>query len=220
MKNSAQIIFYIFLISCFLFPNIIFAAKTVGDAPEMLSQTVDRTGISEGDISTMVGTSISLILSIVGTAFFILMIYAGFIWMTARGQEDRVTKAKNTIITAVIGLVIVISAYAITNLVMNAASPSANGTPTVNGGSPGTVGTAPGGSENGCCIDLVCATCDDLTSPFEGRWIPIFTTQEECQSAGENADDPSDKAFGSSPEFWQFDPNKSWEECQTWADEQ
>ena len=39
------------------------------------------------------------------------------VWMLARGEEDRITKARETIIAAVIGLVIVVSAYAITNLV-------------------------------------------------------------------------------------------------------
>jgi len=43
-----------------------------------------------------------------------LVIYGGFLWMTARGNEQQVTKAKDLIISAVIGLVIVLAAYAIT----------------------------------------------------------------------------------------------------------
>jgi len=44
------------------------------------------------------------------------MIYAGYLWMLARGNEQEVEKAKNIIIYAVIGLVVVLSAYAITRL--------------------------------------------------------------------------------------------------------
>ena len=42
------------------------------------------------------------------------MIYGGITWMTAGGNETTVTNAKKTITAAIIGLVIVISAYAIT----------------------------------------------------------------------------------------------------------
>ena len=46
--------------------------------------------------------------------FVILMIYAGILWMTAGGNEKQVEKAKNIISRAAIGLVIVVSAYAVT----------------------------------------------------------------------------------------------------------
>jgi len=43
-----------------------------------------------------------------------LMVYAGFLWMTAGGVEENVTKAKSLLMQAVIGLAIVLSAYSIT----------------------------------------------------------------------------------------------------------
>jgi len=46
-----------------------------------------------------------------------LMIYAGFLWMTARGAEEQVKKSQDIIIAAVIGLVITLSAYAISALI-------------------------------------------------------------------------------------------------------
>lgn len=51
-----------------------------------------------------------------GITFLGLMLYAGFIWMTARGNEQEVGKAKNIIIYAVIGLTVILAAYAITIL--------------------------------------------------------------------------------------------------------
>jgi len=56
-------------------------------------------------------------LSLVGVIFLVLMIYGGFLWMTAGGNSTQVDKAKNIIITSIIGTVIIAAAYAITNFV-------------------------------------------------------------------------------------------------------
>lgn len=66
------------------------------------------------DIPTAIGQIIGAVLAFVGIIFFVLMIYAGLMWMTARGNEEQVTKAKNLIGAAVIGMIIVFAAYAIT----------------------------------------------------------------------------------------------------------
>ncbi len=58
-------------------------------------------------------------LGFVGILFLVLMLYAGFLWMTAGGNVELVAKAKRLIVQAVIGLVLIISAYVITTTVMN-----------------------------------------------------------------------------------------------------
>lgn len=65
-------------------------------------------------LSTKVGSIIGLVLSFVGVIFLILMIFAGLTWMTASGNQEKVNKSKDLMINAVIGLVIVMAAYAIT----------------------------------------------------------------------------------------------------------
>ncbi len=67
----------------------------------------------------LISTIIQVALSFLGVIFLVLMIYGGYLWMTARGNEEQVTKAKNLITAAIIGLVIVISAYAISWLVIS-----------------------------------------------------------------------------------------------------
>lgn len=69
------------------------------------------------DINTSVSTIIKAALSLVGTIFLALSIYAGILWMTAAGNEDKVTKAKDIVTQAVIGLAVTLSAYAITAFV-------------------------------------------------------------------------------------------------------
>ncbi len=59
-------------------------------------------------------------LSFLGVLFLILMVYGGFLWMTARGNEDQVVKAKNLIIAAIIGLIIILASYAISYFVIDA----------------------------------------------------------------------------------------------------
>jgi hypothetical protein len=66
-----------------------------------------------------VGGIVGLLLSFVGVIFLILTIYAGLMWMTAQGNSGQVDKAKDLLINAVIGLVIVTAAYSITIFIGN-----------------------------------------------------------------------------------------------------
>lgn len=66
---------------------------------------------------------IKIILSLLGVIFFVLLIYGGFLWMTSRGNEQEITRAKNIMKNSIIGLVIVIAAYAITSIVWEIALP-------------------------------------------------------------------------------------------------
>ena len=56
---------------------------------------------------------------LIGVIFGILVIYGGYLWMIARGNEETVKKAINILQTAVIGFVIVVAAYAIANFVVD-----------------------------------------------------------------------------------------------------
>jgi len=80
-----------------------------------------NTEASEGNgIPIIIGKVVGALLAFVGVLFFILMIYGGFLWMTARGNEQEVTKAKDLIVSATIGLIIVLASYAITAYIGNA----------------------------------------------------------------------------------------------------
>ena len=83
---------------------------------EQLGNALSNTGL-ESRFEVSVGVVVKGILSLVGTIFLVLTIYAGILWMTAQGNEDRVAKAKNIIQAAVIGLFVVMAAYAITSFI-------------------------------------------------------------------------------------------------------
>lgn len=70
------------------------------------------------DLAGRIGAIVGIILSFVGVIFLILMIYGGFLWMTAGGESDKIKKAQSLITNALIGLVIIAAAYAITSFVL------------------------------------------------------------------------------------------------------
>ncbi len=78
----------------------------------------EATGLGNEDIRTTIAKIIQVALSLLGIIMVVIVIYAGFEWMTAGGNEEKVTTAKNRLGQAVIGLLIVLSAYAITNFVV------------------------------------------------------------------------------------------------------
>jgi len=74
---------------------------------------------SQSSVPKIIGNVVKAGLGLVGVVFLILMIYAGIRWMTARGNATFAENAKDTITRAVIGLIIVASAYAITSFVIS-----------------------------------------------------------------------------------------------------
>lgn len=100
-------------------------AQTVQD--KLLGQ-VDQTGAevfgadaaNQGDLVLLIGRFIRVGLSFVGLVLLVLFIYAGFLWMTAGGNEEKVAEARQLMQNGIIGLIIVVSSYAITEFVIQA----------------------------------------------------------------------------------------------------
>lgn len=96
-------------------------------------------GLSTSSVLDILGTLINVFLSLLGVVFLLLVLYAGFLWMTAGGDDKQVEKARKMLINATVGLVITLSAYAITTFIVNWIS---EGTGLGDGGgSNGTVST-------------------------------------------------------------------------------
>jgi hypothetical protein len=88
-----------------------------GGLSDMTNQVATGAGFGRVEIGYLIARIIQVVLGLLAAIFLILMIIAGFRWMTAGGNEEEVKKAKGTIKTTVIGLVIVLAAYAITYFV-------------------------------------------------------------------------------------------------------
>lgn len=75
---------------------------------------IKAAGLGTAPVAVVISDIIKVFLSFLGVIFIVLIIYAGFMWMTAAGAEDKITKAKTTLAAAIIGLAIILAAYAIT----------------------------------------------------------------------------------------------------------
>lgn len=121
----------IFILSFFIIifsVNFCFAADGLGNAFGGDGSPLDQAAGLDGagynttapvTVDKMISTVITTALSFIGVIFLVLMIYGGYIWMIARGNEQEVEKAKNIIIAAIIGLAVVLAAYAASWYIIN-----------------------------------------------------------------------------------------------------
>ncbi len=93
-------------------------AASLDDATTNLGSVADETGLESSDLEETIGKLIGILLSFLGIIFLLLVIYAGFLWMTAQGDPKQVDKAKSLLTQSVVGLVILLAAYAISTFVI------------------------------------------------------------------------------------------------------
>ncbi len=106
---------YLLVISLSLLPGAVLGQGNLGDAGDNLANVQKGIGGNvPTDVSVVVGNIIKTVLSLVGIIFLILTVYAGYLWMTARGEDEQVSKAKEIIKSSIAGLFVVVSSYAIT----------------------------------------------------------------------------------------------------------
>ena len=80
-----------------------------------------KAGIATGSsvsLQTMIGNILNVALGFLGILLLVYLLYAGFLYMTAGGDEKKTGEAKKIIINSIIGLVIIVSAYAISTFVL------------------------------------------------------------------------------------------------------
>ncbi len=118
------VIFFLAAIPVLAKPQFVSAAPSPvsQEALDQLNAAAGAKGANLGshtDPRIVVANIIKILLGIIGTIFLALTVYAGFLWMTAAGEEDNIKKAKGLLSSAVIGLGIILAAYSITYFVSN-----------------------------------------------------------------------------------------------------
>ena len=76
-------------------------------------------GEAASDPQTLVKQFVNIFLFAVGALSVIMLIWGGIRYTTSAGDSNKVTAAKNTVLYAIVGLVIAILAYAIVNMVID-----------------------------------------------------------------------------------------------------
>jgi len=102
-----------------LFPNLALADswelfKSINEELDPVAEIYDAPFGEPQDPRVVIVRIIFYALGFLGVVFLVLILYAGFMWMTAGGNEERVATAKKIISQATVGLIIVITALAVT----------------------------------------------------------------------------------------------------------
>jgi len=90
-----------------------------------VSGGLKKTGIASGygdkapALENVAGKVIQTIIELTGIIFIVITVYAGVMYLTAFGDETKVKKAKTMLVQGVVGIVIIVSAYAISTFVLS-----------------------------------------------------------------------------------------------------
>ncbi|MDD4290235.1 MAG: hypothetical protein PHH83_03065 [Patescibacteria group bacterium] len=124
MRKINQIIFtilIIFIFSFVLIPANAYASSGRNIVINGLNVTANTAGLQNGSTpKDMVTNILGYVLGFLGIIVFINIIFAGYQWIMAGGNEETISKAKNRIKNSVIGLIIIIGAYLITSNLFSA----------------------------------------------------------------------------------------------------
>ena len=117
-KHLKQFLILILLVVVLILPYFVFAEETsqtnglLGNLKEVGSGAFNP-DTNEYTAAEIAGSVVNVVLSLMGIIFISLMVYAGYLWMTDRGNDQSVEKAKKIITAAIIGIVLTVSSFGI-----------------------------------------------------------------------------------------------------------
>jgi len=76
-------------------------------------------GLGNKDPRLMAATILNVVMGFLGIVAVIIILIGGFKWMTAGGAEDKVEEARKLIMAGIIGLIIILTSFAIAKFVIN-----------------------------------------------------------------------------------------------------
>ncbi|MFA5124884.1 MAG: hypothetical protein WC473_03655 [Patescibacteria group bacterium] len=117
LKKLLASILVVVAMSMFALPVLVSAQEDVQSID--LDLIASTAGIEQGNLNSIIGGILNVAMGFLGVIAVLIILYGGFIWMTAGGEQDKVDKAKKMIYAGIIGLVIIFAAYAIAMFVMS-----------------------------------------------------------------------------------------------------
>lgn len=125
-KTAAKKIFFLFLLAGGMFLFRLVFAQDLG--LEVAENNFGGTlGESGTDLRSVIVNIINIALGFLGIVAIGIVLYAGFLWMSSNGEEEKVTRAKQILKAGAIGLLIILSAWTIVTFVISKISGSTNG---------------------------------------------------------------------------------------------
>lgn len=120
MRSLKKLIPLLLVVMSFAFAGYVSAVVDLNTPLNSAGEGMYGAGAAPGPdkMPEIIGKVIGVVLSITGVMLVIIIVYAGYLWMTAGGESDQVKKAKDWMLNAIIGLLICIVAYALSNFVI------------------------------------------------------------------------------------------------------
>ncbi len=143
INKKITVIFIVFLAVIFLLPHTALAQTEYG-----VNDLVDAgVNLTSGDIRTTIAAIINVFLGFLGVIAVVIILYGGFIWMTSQGNPEKIDKAKKLIVSAAIGIAIILASWAIAAFIIQEIGLGGSGGDGDDGGGGGYIGgTGLGGS--------------------------------------------------------------------------
>ena len=113
LRYQRSALMFLALIAGFIFAQHVFA-----QADEGLRQVGQVTGFFQQDPRLILAKIVRIALGFIGLIAIIIVLYGGFLWMTAKGNEEQVTKAKKVLTNGFIGLVIILMSYSFVSFII------------------------------------------------------------------------------------------------------
>lgn len=111
---SSVLLFGMFFVFSLCVPQVVSAQ----DASLGLAEVGETVNLGTIDLRTIIARIIQVVFGVLGTILLIIILYAGWLWMTSQGEEDKIAEAKNIIKNATIGLAIMLMAFSITTFII------------------------------------------------------------------------------------------------------
>jgi uncharacterized membrane protein (UPF0182 family) len=92
-----------------------------------VNQFEDELQLGNQNLQVTIARIINVALSLLGIVAVVIILIGGFQWMTAGGNDEKVAGARKLIFSGIIGLAIILSAFAIARFVLSSLS-TATGT--------------------------------------------------------------------------------------------
>ncbi|HQL11681.1 MAG TPA: pilin [bacterium] len=86
---------------------------------EDVNKVGQTTGLQNTTLPNIIGNIVKAVLGLFGVVATVIIVYGGVKWMTSEGDTNKIDSAKKLMIAGAIGMVLVVSGYAITTFLIN-----------------------------------------------------------------------------------------------------
>jgi hypothetical protein len=118
-KNILKYIIVFVMALVILSPSLALATSLDPWGDVDASETQDLLGLGNKDPREIAAGVINILLGFLGIVAVVIILIGGFKWMTAGGNEDKTAEARKLITAGIIGLVIILAAFAIAKFVID-----------------------------------------------------------------------------------------------------